>query len=167
MRKEKRLSHKLRKKPCYLTVVNCQRQFHVDMSLLWQMGTLALPSCLDKRGGPQAVLPYLSTIEVSIVSDDVISLVHKQFLGIDSTTDVITFPYGEMMISAETTSVNSRFYGHSPTIEIAICLIHGLLHLNGYNDHTALQAEKMIRRQTMILQAVLSRMTTSCYLQCY
>lgn len=148
--------YKLRRRTrCRLNLINHQRRVHVDMSLLLRIGTLALPSCLDKQcENEEATYYYPSTIEVSIVSDKIISFIHKQFLRVHSATDVITFPYGEVMISAETTFINSRIYGHSPTIEIAICLIHGLLHLNGYNDQTALQAERMSRKQTDILQAV-------------
>ncbi|ALJ56296.1 Endoribonuclease YbeY [Candidatus Xiphinematobacter sp. Idaho Grape] len=138
----------------HLDLVNYQREVRVDMPLLRQMGVLALPHCSDKVGGSGSVLSDLPVVEVAIVSDAVISAVHRQFLGEDSATDVVTFPYGEVIVSAETASVNSSFYRHSPTVEIAFCLIHGLLHLNGYSDHTTLQAAKMRRRQTKILKKV-------------
>lgn|GEM_PF-718083 len=135
-----------------LVLVNHQRGVRVDTSLLRRIGVLALPHCSNKRGEFKSVLSSLSVVEVAIVSDAVISAVHRQFLNGDSSTDVITFPYGEVVISAETASFNSGFYGHSPTIEIAFCLIHGLLHLSGYSDHTTLQADKMRRRQIRILK---------------
>ena len=137
-----------------LTLVNYQQGVCVDMPLLRRMGVLALPHCSSKTGGSGSVLSDLPVVEVAIVSDAVISAVHRQFLRKDFATDVVTFPYGEVVISAETASVNSGFYRHSPTVEIAFCLIHGLLHLNGYSDHTTLQAAKMRRRQTKILKTV-------------
>ncbi|QQY09036.1 MAG: rRNA maturation RNase YbeY [Candidatus Xiphinematobacter sp.] len=159
MRKGKKSSesavHDLRKRTgTRLVIVNHQQGVSVDMPLLRRMGLLALSHCSDNTGGHGSTLSNLPVVEVAIVSDAVILEVHRQFFREDSPTDVVTFSYGEVVISAETAAFNSGFYGHSPTVEIAFCLIHGLLHLNGYSDYTILQATKMMRRQTRILTRV-------------
>ncbi len=115
------------------------------------MARLALPYCLARSGGGETVLPTLKNLEITLVSDRVISSLHKQFFDDPSPTDVITFPHGEIIISAETAAANSRKYRQSVTMEIALCIIHGFLHLNGYDDQTPEQAAKMAKRQSAIL----------------
>ena len=68
---------------------------------------------------------------------------NRRFLGPDKATDVLSFPAepdaqkhfaGEIAISAEIASQNARALGHSPAEEVKILVLHGVLHLRGY-DH--------------------------------
>jgi probable rRNA maturation factor len=72
---------------------------------------------------------------------------HMSFMGISGPTDVLTFEHGEIFISTETAARYGVDYGHSPLEEIAVYLLHGLLHLRGYDDQTPEAHSKMHRVQ--------------------
>ena len=68
---------------------------------------------------------------------------NRRFRGKDEPTDVLSFPAepgarkqfaGEIAISAEIALQNARALGHSPGEEVKILVLHGVLHLRGY-DH--------------------------------
>jgi probable rRNA maturation factor len=80
--------------------------------------------------------------------------VHVEFLGIEGPTDVITFPYGEILVCAEIAAENAKRYGNTLDDEVALYLIHGLLHLNGFDDLTEPAARQMRARQAKILNEV-------------
>lgn len=79
-------------------------------------------------------------------------------------TDVLTFDWspqsnfdsieGEIIISAQTAKRNSAEYGASVKDEILLYMIHGVLHLLGYDDHDSAQIKKM-RAQEKKLLAIL------------
>jgi probable rRNA maturation factor len=77
---------------------------------------------------------------VSIASDDAVRRANRRFRGARSTTDVLAFPdnegyrLGDILISAPRARVQGRRLGHSTEQELKILLLHGLLHLLGY-DH--------------------------------
>ncbi len=79
------------------------------------------------------------------------SRVHVDFLGIAGPTDVITFPYGEILVCAAIASGNAVRYGSSLDDELALYIIHGLLHLNGFDDLEPAPARRMRDRQAKIL----------------
>ena len=76
-------------------------------------------------------------------------------MGIAGATDVITFEHGEIVISAETAERQGREYGQGVEREIGLYVIHGILHLNGYDDVEVEAAARMRERQAGILAAVL------------
>jgi probable rRNA maturation factor len=86
---------------------------------------------------------------------------NRRFRGKDKPTDVLSFPAepnlrsnarpplaGEIAISAEIASHNARNLGHSPAEEIKILVLHGLLHLRGY-DHECDNGQ-MARREKQL-----------------
>ena len=66
-------------------------------------------------------------------------------------TDVMTFQHGEIFISAETARRNARRFGNALGRELRLCLIHGLLHLHGFDDRDETGARKMELAQQKIL----------------
>lgn len=75
---------------------------------------------------------------------------NKQFLQHDYYTDVITFDYGEgeivsgdIFISIDRVKENASKLGVSPLIEDRRIIIHGVLHLIGYQDKTKLKKSEM------------------------
>ena len=81
-----------------------------------------------------------------------------QFRGVDKPTDVLSFPAlsqvpngspgGDLAISLETASVQAANFGHTLAMEVKILILHGLLHLAGY-DHERDQGQ-MRRRENLL-----------------
>lgn len=133
---------------------NRQRALRCNTRAVRQGAARALPLCLATPGPGDAVLASLAVIEVSLLSDRRIAAVHGRFLADPSPTDVITFPYGEILLGAGTIAANARAAGHTLEREVLLCVIHGLLHLNGHRDKAAREAAAMAARQEEILKAV-------------
>ncbi len=139
-----------------IQIANRQRGVRVDLARIRGIVALALPHCLERRGPLDPVLGRLDTVDVAIVSAAAMSRVHADFLGIDGPTDVITFPYGEIVICAAIARENAALYGQTIDDELALYAIHGLLHLNGFDDLQTAPARRMRDRQAIILNAARS-----------
>lgn len=95
-----------------------------------------LPELLAAAPGPQHVLSALEVVEISLVDDAAIARVHAEFLDDPSCTDVITFPYGEILVSCDTAARYAAEHGLDPREELFRYMVHGLVHLHGYLDAT-------------------------------
>lgn len=115
----------------------------------------ALPLCLREPGG--ASLAALPEVTVSVIGARRMAHVHREFLGIPGATDVITFPYGEILVCAAVASSRAGEFGLGPTDELALYAIHGLLHLTGHDDITASEARRMHAAQARILKRACGR----------
>ena len=116
------------------------------------MAECALPACLRASRSGGAPLAGLEQIEATIVSDRAIARVHQTFFNDPAPTDVITFPDGEILIGAGVVADNAARFGNTPNEEAALCLIHALLHLAGWDDQTARGAKDMRRKQEQIFK---------------
>ncbi|MCH7495445.1 MAG: rRNA maturation RNase YbeY [Candidatus Marinimicrobia bacterium] len=100
------------------------------------------------------------SVSVLFVSDSEIREINKDYLGHDYSTDVITFPLndepenleGEIYVSYETTKNNSLNYNVPHSNEILRVVIHGILHLVGYDDSTDSQKEEMKKKEDHYIQ---------------
>lgn len=130
--------------------------------------------CLDYEK-----VPYECELSVSIVDEDRIHEVNKEFRGMDKATDVLSFPLndynkaadfddfdenaasfnfdtgelmlGDIIISAAHVIKQADEYGHTRKRELAFLTIHSVLHLLGY-DHMNEKDEKlMFSKQDAIL----------------
>lgn len=135
-----------------IIVTNAQRKTRFDLAWLKAFAKKALRECLLHPAAAQTVLPGLSEISVRIVSDAEIARLHVEFMGIEGPTDVITFDHGDIVISAETAAANAQQYGKTLEEELGLCLLHGLLHLNGYTDKEKTEARRMGRLQERLLK---------------
>ncbi len=107
------------------------------------------------------------TMGVLLTTDAVIQALHEEFLGQDTATDVLTFPLSEpgepitaeIVISVETAARVAARHGMTPQAELLLYLVHGLLHLCGYDDHDAKQARRMHTRQKKLLHDILGHQT--------
>jgi len=80
------------------------------------------------------------------------TLLHRQFLGQSGPTDVLSFQHGEIFISLETARHHARAFGNSLLRELKLYIVHGLLHLHGFDDRTPSEAHKMKAAQERILR---------------
>lgn len=89
-------------------------------------------------------IPKAFHFSVAIVSDKEIHKMNKTYRKKDKPTDVLSFRYddtnGEIVISAERVRAQAKEYGHSMTTEVAFLLVHGILHIMGW-DHERSEKE--------------------------
>jgi probable rRNA maturation factor len=79
-------------------------------------------------------------LTIACMTDPAIHALNKRFLEHDEPTDVITFPYsskplhGDLAISTDTAIAAATERGHAPPDELLLYVIHGILHLCGFDD---------------------------------
>lgn len=112
-------------------VQNRQRQLPVDRLALEEFARRALPLVLRENGRG---LMTVREVHALLVSDRRISQLHQRFLQIAGPTDVITFQHGEIFISVETAARAAKSHRTSLAHELRLYLVHGLLHLHGFDD---------------------------------
>jgi len=144
-----------------IIVINRQRRVRFDVGRLRRFAQMALPECAQESGDGEFRLRELPSIEVTVVTDAVIARVHRQFMNVPGATDVITFDHGEIVVSAETARTYALEHGHDVFDELALYVVHGLLHLNGYDDRDARSRARMHRVQDRIWKRVLATVPAS------
>jgi len=106
-------------------------------------------------------------IGIVLVDDRRIAAVHRRWLGVPGPTDVITFDLsagavgppqaavlaGDIVVSTETARRMARAVGWTPRQEVAYYIIHGILHLTGYDDQTAACRRSMRARERAVMKA--------------
>jgi probable rRNA maturation factor len=115
-----------------IEVVNRQRRLKVDTAAWTTFATKALAAINQRK----------SSATIAFVSDKRIRELNRQFRGFDKATDVLSFPdedpdnLGDVAISLETAKRQAKDNGSSLDNEIAQLILHGLLHLSGYDHET-------------------------------
>jgi len=113
-------------------------------------------------------------VNVLLTSSAEMKSLNRRFRGKDKPTDVLSFPAepdarkqfaGEIAISAEIATKNARELGHSPADEVKILVLHGVLHLRGY-DHECdngqmARREKQLRAKLHLPLGLIERASTS------
>ena len=128
------------------------RSFSVEFLKRFESGWREIFEILHKIG--KGVISDLALIEVTFLDDDEMARLHGEFLGDATTTDVITFDHGELLIGVETAKRQSLEFETSIHREIALYGIHGMLHLAGFDDRDSLEAKLMERRQKDLFSKV-------------
>ena len=90
-------------------------------------------------------------ISVGVVDDPTICRMHAKYLERDEPTDVLSFVYergkdsleGEVIVSADTAEMTADWYDWTAEDELLLYVIHGTLHLVGYDDATPEQKTRM------------------------
>ncbi|HUF61150.1 MAG TPA: rRNA maturation RNase YbeY [Verrucomicrobiales bacterium] len=96
-------------------------------------------------------LAALDAIEVSLVDDSTMARLHEEFLHIPGPTDVLSFDHGEILVSVDTAAEQAPLHGNSLEDEVLLYILHGLLHLAGYDDADAGSAETMAALQEQLM----------------
>ena len=136
-----------------LTWANRQRSVKVDLPKIRRIVAAALPICLEKPRRKGAALP--PEVEITLLGEAAIAKVHGEFMDDPTPTDVITFEHGEILIGVPIAAANAKKFNHPADHEVALCAIHGLLHLLGFDDLTESERVIMHGRQEEILEASL------------
>jgi probable rRNA maturation factor len=111
-------------------------------------------------------------VSVVIVTDDVIQQLNAQWRGKDKPTDVLSWPLaepgepfgeqlGDVVISRDTAERQALARGWELEDELALLLVHGILHLLGHEDDTEEGSEKMKEVERRILGKPLDPLPTS------
>jgi probable rRNA maturation factor len=137
-----------------ISVRNLQRRTLVNIAELETFAADVVKRCLRLQKGKRTDLRKLREIFVWLISDRRISRIHLQFLGESGPTDVITFHDGEIFISVETARRNACEFGNSLMNEIKLDMVHGLLHLHGFDDSTPADLKRMKDMQEKILRGM-------------
>ena len=98
-------------------------------------------------------------MEVSLLLTDEqeIAAIHDRFMGDSSGTDVISFPMDEgvdMVVSVERAERESTVRGHAFEAELALYIVHGILHVSGYDDTTDDARVNMREAERKVLAAL-------------
>ena len=114
-----------------IEVVNRQRRSQMDTHVWSNFAAKALA----------AIGKSESSATIAFVSDKKIRELNRQFRGIDKATDVLSFPsdgpdLGDIAVSVDTAAAQAKENGLKLDEEIAQLILHGLLHLSGYDHET-------------------------------
>jgi probable rRNA maturation factor len=126
--------------------------------------TLPAASALSKRDlnrflvKATEALGLAGDFSVLLTGDEQLRAMNLQFRGVDKSTDVLSFPPlpeaanhgqgGDLAISLETAVIQAADHGHSLQMEVKVLILHGLLHLAGY-DHERDRGQ-MRRRESLL-----------------
>jgi probable rRNA maturation factor len=110
------------------------------------------------------------SVSIAFVTDAAIRKINRRFLNHDFATDVLSFPlgptkgegsggdlFGELVISAEYAFSEAAKRKIPVEEELLRYVVHGLLHLLGYDDHAPAARARMWKRQELELRKVLPR----------
>ncbi len=134
-----------------ICVQNAQRKVRVDFPALQAFAEAALTAASRTKPRKGSVIDQLQQITIVLVSDARIAALHQQFMNIAGPTDVITFHHGDIVISVDTAKANARSYRTSTEAEIRLYIVHGILHLMGFDDTSASAARTMAKTQERVV----------------
>jgi probable rRNA maturation factor len=115
--------------------------------------TAAVAAALEHGGRPGTLLA------VVLVDDATLAELHREHLDDPSATDVITFdlgdeapgPAGELYVSVERARTVADRRGVSPARELVLYVVHGVLHLCGYDDASEEERVRMRAAEAAVM----------------
>jgi probable rRNA maturation factor len=101
-----------------------------------------------------------ATISVAVVDDPTMRELNRRYLSHDYNTDVLSFLLeesdgqldGEVIVSADTAIIRAKEFAWSAEDELLLYVIHGTLHLTGYDDHSDADRGCMRRKEMQYLE---------------
>lgn len=103
------------------------------------------------------ILHKQKCLEIIFLGDTEIKPINKKYKRRDAPTDVLSFELGdlgEIIISSDTALKNSAIFHTSFEEEIVLYVIHGILHLFGYDDGTVREKKRMSKKEDDVMRAV-------------
>jgi probable rRNA maturation factor len=107
--------------------------------------------------------PSNINLSVVITDDREVQSLNRQYRGIDAPTDVLAFPahqtdpdtdeiyIGDVLISYPQAEKSAQKCGHQVAEELSLLIVHGVLHLLGFDHHQPTDKERMWKTQAEIL----------------
>lgn len=148
-----------------MTVIITNEQDKIEIPTDWEQKINEVAAiCLREEQIPQE-----AEVDLLFVDNEAIREMNREYRDKDSATDVLSFPmyeadeeideeeeilFGDIVISLERAQEQCQEYGHSLEREVMYLLVHGLLHLAGY-DHMEEEEKKEMRAQEEKLLAVI------------
>lgn len=138
---------------------------------------LKLISDVLNYAGDYLNLPKDTEMSVTLMDNEAIHQINKQYRGVDKPTDVISFALedsdpaelpiifpadsnfeiprnlGDIMVSVDKVIEQATYLGHSQERELGFLVVHGFLHLNGYDHMNPEDEKEMFTLQREILDA--------------
>jgi probable rRNA maturation factor len=111
-------------------------------------------------------LPPNAGLSIQVSSDKILHQFNLEYLGIDAPTDVLSFPadfddpeteghyYGDILLSYEKAAAQAEAGGHPVIEEVKLLIVHGMLHLLGYDHSTDIEKQEMWSLQDQVLTAL-------------
>jgi len=131
-----------------VAVTNRQRRLKVNTDLLVRIARRTLDLINDTN----------SHLGIVLVDDATIAKLNAQYHATHGPTDVLSFDYGEgqgeLIISVECAIHQARRFRTTPARELVLYVVHGILHLQGYDD----QAPNDRRRMRAAERRLMSRL---------
>ncbi|MCU0689310.1 MAG: rRNA maturation RNase YbeY, partial [Phycisphaerales bacterium] len=129
-----------------------------DASWVCQKADAALGVLLGAGVGP-------SSVAVRVVGDGEMAAAHQKHLGLDSTTDVLTFDLGssvteprcvqaDIIVCLDEATRQATARGHGVREELLLYIIHGMLHCLGHDDHDDDAFARMHAEEDRVLSAI-------------
>jgi len=150
-----------------ITINNVQQK--VELPLNYEE---LIKKCVEEVCAREKV-PDNCEVGITLMDDEGIRLLNRDFRGIDGATDVLSFSavecfeeepeifyqnedeeplvLGDVVISAETAARQAEEYGHTMERELCFLVVHGMLHLLGYDHEDSASEERMFSLQRDIL----------------
>jgi probable rRNA maturation factor len=107
--------------------------------------------------------PEDATLTIVLTDDDQLQALNRDYLGIDASTDVLSFPsdetdpetgspyLGDILLSIPRAANQAESAGHSLEAESQLLVVHGVLHLMGHDHAEAEEKDRMWQAQAEIL----------------
>jgi len=137
-------------------IENCQNDLEVNLTLIEQLAKFTL----KKKKVPESL-----QLSIALVTEEKIKELNAKYRGITAPTDVLSFPMledlsqtqlpqllGDVVICPQIAAQQARRFRHSLNDEICLLLVHGILHLLGYNHKKEAEARKMKVEEEKILE---------------
>lgn len=135
-----------------------ENQYDLTPAALPELLERAALAALQNQSAPQD-----GSLTIVLTDDDQLHNLNRDYLGVDSTTDVLSFPsdetdpetnspyLGDILVSLPRAASQAESAGHAIEAEAQLLVVHGVLHLLGHDHTEAEEKERMWQAQAQIL----------------
>ena len=141
------------------------KQDFSDVALLERAARLTLDTSIPVSEGFDFALAS-ADMTIVLTDDEQLHELNREYLGVDSPTDVLSFPaaesdpetgttyLGDILISIPRATQQAQAAGHSVEDEVQLLVVHGTLHLLGHDHATAAEKARMWQAQAEVLSGL-------------